>query len=143
MCSSSSHSGHFPGRARRPTLMFCPFLFSDLSPVLLCAQCIRGRKASLEELQTVHSEAHVLLYGTNPLRQKLDCKKYSNAQTVTIHRCTQQTIRASPPLACHGNTGAVVSVKGIYLFHQVSQQKVQCNKVRWRCYDEVRTGWPC
>lgn len=22
----------------------------------------------------VHSEAHVLLYGTNPLRQKLDCK---------------------------------------------------------------------
>uniref|UniRef100_A0A3Q1G7J7 Histone deacetylase n=1 Tax=Acanthochromis polyacanthus TaxID=80966 RepID=A0A3Q1G7J7_9TELE len=40
----------------------------------LCLQCIRGRKASLEELQTVHSEAHVLLYGTNPLRQKLDCK---------------------------------------------------------------------
>lgn len=37
-------------------------------------QCIRGRKASLEELQMVHSEAHVLLYGTNPLRQKLDCK---------------------------------------------------------------------
>uniref|UniRef100_A0A8C3A999 Histone deacetylase n=1 Tax=Cyclopterus lumpus TaxID=8103 RepID=A0A8C3A999_CYCLU len=37
-------------------------------------ECIRGRKASLEELQTVHSEAHVLLYGTNPLRQKLDCK---------------------------------------------------------------------
>uniref|UniRef100_A0A8D0DBI9 Histone deacetylase n=1 Tax=Sander lucioperca TaxID=283035 RepID=A0A8D0DBI9_SANLU len=35
-------------------------------------ECIRGRKASLEELQTVHSEAHVLLYGTNPLRQKLD-----------------------------------------------------------------------
>ncbi|KAL2081542.1 hypothetical protein ACEWY4_023395 [Coilia grayii] len=39
---------------------------------LLCPQCIRGRKATLEELQTVHSEAHVLLYGTNPLRQKLD-----------------------------------------------------------------------
>ncbi|XP_051568551.1 histone deacetylase 4-like isoform X3 [Myxocyprinus asiaticus] len=35
-------------------------------------ECIRGRKASLEELQTVHSEAHVMLYGTNPLRQKLD-----------------------------------------------------------------------
>uniref|UniRef100_A0A1A8GZG6 Histone deacetylase n=2 Tax=Nothobranchius korthausae TaxID=1143690 RepID=A0A1A8GZG6_9TELE len=35
-------------------------------------ECIRGRKASQEELQTVHSEAHVLLYGTNPLRQKLD-----------------------------------------------------------------------
>ncbi|XP_065108335.1 histone deacetylase 4 isoform X1 [Paramisgurnus dabryanus] len=35
-------------------------------------ECIRGRKATLEELQTVHTEAHVLLYGTNPLRQKLD-----------------------------------------------------------------------
>uniref|UniRef100_A0A671SX53 Histone deacetylase n=1 Tax=Sinocyclocheilus anshuiensis TaxID=1608454 RepID=A0A671SX53_9TELE len=35
-------------------------------------ECIRGRKATLEELQTVHSEAHVMLYGTNPLRQKLD-----------------------------------------------------------------------
>lgn len=46
--------------------------------VLLCDQCIRGRKASLEELQTVHSEAHVLLYGTNPLRQKLDCKICNN-----------------------------------------------------------------
>uniref|UniRef100_A0A2K6LCZ9 Histone deacetylase n=1 Tax=Rhinopithecus bieti TaxID=61621 RepID=A0A2K6LCZ9_RHIBE len=39
-------------------------------------ECIRGRKATLEELQTVHSEAHTLLYGTNPLnRQKLDSKK--------------------------------------------------------------------
>ncbi|XP_075463491.1 histone deacetylase 4 isoform X2 [Ascaphus truei] len=36
-------------------------------------ECIRGRKATLEELQTIHSEAHTLLYGTNPLnRQKLD-----------------------------------------------------------------------
>lgn len=48
------------------------------SSIVLCDQCIRGRKASLEELQTVHSEAHVLLYGTNPLRQKLDCKKCTN-----------------------------------------------------------------
>ncbi|KAG8508261.1 Histone deacetylase 4, partial [Galemys pyrenaicus] len=39
-------------------------------------QCVRGRKATLEELQTVHSEAHALLYGTNPLnRQKLDSKR--------------------------------------------------------------------
>ncbi|XP_036108970.1 histone deacetylase 7 isoform X2 [Molossus molossus] len=36
-------------------------------------ECLRGRKASLEELQSVHSEQHVLLYGTNPLsRLKLD-----------------------------------------------------------------------
>ncbi len=41
---------------------------------VLYFQCIRGRKATLEELQTVHSQAHVMLYGTNPLRQKLDSK---------------------------------------------------------------------
>ncbi|NWW73936.1 HDAC7 deacetylase, partial [Climacteris rufus] len=36
-------------------------------------ECLRGRKATLEELQSVHSERHVLLYGTNPLsRLKLD-----------------------------------------------------------------------
>ncbi|XP_069509291.1 histone deacetylase 7 isoform X3 [Ambystoma mexicanum] len=39
-------------------------------------ECIRGRKATLEELQSVHSERHVLLYGTNPLnRLKLDNRK--------------------------------------------------------------------
>uniref|UniRef100_A0A8C8SVM4 Histone deacetylase n=1 Tax=Pelusios castaneus TaxID=367368 RepID=A0A8C8SVM4_9SAUR len=37
---------------------------------------IRGRKATLDEIQTVHSEHHTLLYGTSPLnRQKLDSKK--------------------------------------------------------------------
>ncbi|XP_077026796.1 histone deacetylase 7 isoform X2 [Tamandua tetradactyla] len=36
-------------------------------------ECLRGRKASLEELRSVHSERHMLLYGTNPLsRLKLD-----------------------------------------------------------------------
>ncbi|KAJ7420761.1 hypothetical protein BTVI_20372 [Pitangus sulphuratus] len=45
-------------------------------------KCIRGRKATLEELQTVHSEAHTLLYGTNPLnRQKLDSKKLLGSLT--------------------------------------------------------------
>lgn len=40
---------------------------------MVLPQCLRGRKASLEELQSVHSERHVLLYGTNPLsRLKLD-----------------------------------------------------------------------
>ncbi|KAL0977833.1 hypothetical protein UPYG_G00161890 [Umbra pygmaea] len=39
-------------------------------------ECIRSRKASMEELQSVHSEKHVLLYGTNPLnRLKLDNRK--------------------------------------------------------------------
>uniref|UniRef100_A0A3B3QBI4 Histone deacetylase n=1 Tax=Paramormyrops kingsleyae TaxID=1676925 RepID=A0A3B3QBI4_9TELE len=41
-----------------------------------CEQRIRGRKATLDEIQTVHSEHHALLYGTSPLnRQKLDSKK--------------------------------------------------------------------
>ncbi|XP_067360202.1 histone deacetylase 7-like isoform X2 [Channa argus] len=39
---------------------------------------IRSRKATLEELQSVHSEKHVLLFGTNPLnRLKLDSRKLS------------------------------------------------------------------
>uniref|UniRef100_A0A671LQV6 Histone deacetylase n=1 Tax=Sinocyclocheilus anshuiensis TaxID=1608454 RepID=A0A671LQV6_9TELE len=44
--------------------------------VFVCVQRIRGRKATLDEIQTVHSEYHTLLYGTSPLnRQKLDSKK--------------------------------------------------------------------
>lgn len=40
------------------------------------SQRVRGRKATLEEIQAVHSEHHALLYGTSPLnRQKLDSKK--------------------------------------------------------------------
>ncbi|XP_054253118.1 histone deacetylase 7 [Indicator indicator] len=36
-------------------------------------ECLRGRKATLEELQSAHTERHVFLYGTNPLnRLKLD-----------------------------------------------------------------------
>uniref|UniRef100_A0A3B3DBR0 Histone deacetylase n=1 Tax=Oryzias melastigma TaxID=30732 RepID=A0A3B3DBR0_ORYME len=54
-------------------------IWSRLQETGLRAHCevIRGRKASPEELQTVHSEAHVQLYGTNPLRQRLDCKTCS------------------------------------------------------------------
>lgn len=62
------------------------------SSILLCDQCIRGRKASLEELQTVHSEAHVLLYGTNPLRQKLDCKTCNNT-FIHAHKFTNTLIK--------------------------------------------------
>lgn len=39
---------------------------------------VRSRKATLEEIQACHSEAHALLFGTNPLnRQKLDMNKLS------------------------------------------------------------------
>uniref|UniRef100_A0A4W5LV06 Histone deacetylase n=1 Tax=Hucho hucho TaxID=62062 RepID=A0A4W5LV06_9TELE len=54
-------------------------VWSRLQETGLLGRCerIRGRKATLDEIQTVHSEYHTLLYGTSPLnRQKLDSKKY-------------------------------------------------------------------
>uniref|UniRef100_A0A674NTE6 Histone deacetylase n=1 Tax=Takifugu rubripes TaxID=31033 RepID=A0A674NTE6_TAKRU len=67
MCGNTNNHPEHAGRIQS--------IWSRLQETGLRAQCecIRGRKATLEELQTVHSEAHVLLYGTNPLRQKLDC----------------------------------------------------------------------
>ncbi|XP_059812559.1 histone deacetylase 5 isoform X2 [Hypanus sabinus] len=53
-------------------------IWSRLQETGLINKCerIRGRKATLDEIQTVHSEHHTLLYGTSPLnRQKLDSKK--------------------------------------------------------------------
>ncbi|MBN3305444.1 HDAC5 deacetylase, partial [Amia calva] len=53
-------------------------VWSRLQETGLLSRCerIRGRKATLDEIQTVHSEHHTLLYGTSPLnRQKLDSKK--------------------------------------------------------------------
>ncbi|KAJ8264603.1 hypothetical protein GJAV_G00151180 [Gymnothorax javanicus] len=57
-------------------------IWSRLQETGLLNRCerIRGRKATLDEIQTVHSEHHTLLYGTNPLnRQKLDSKKLSGS----------------------------------------------------------------
>ncbi|XP_013003630.1 histone deacetylase 5 isoform X3 [Cavia porcellus] len=53
-------------------------IWSRLQETGLLGKCerVRGRKATLDEIQTVHSELHTLLYGTSPLnRQKLDSKK--------------------------------------------------------------------
>ncbi|XP_044597333.1 histone deacetylase 4 isoform X5 [Cotesia glomerata] len=55
-------------------------VWARLSETGLLQRCdrIRSRKATLEEIQTCHSEAHTLLFGTNPLnRQKLDLSKLS------------------------------------------------------------------
>uniref|UniRef100_A0A665T060 Histone deacetylase n=1 Tax=Echeneis naucrates TaxID=173247 RepID=A0A665T060_ECHNA len=52
-------------------------IWSRLQETGLLGRCerIRGRKASLDEIQSVHSEFHTLLYGTSPLnRHKLDHK---------------------------------------------------------------------
>ncbi|XP_025162173.1 histone deacetylase 5 isoform X11 [Harpegnathos saltator] len=55
-------------------------VWARLSETGLLQRCdrVRSRKATLEEIQTCHSEAHALLFGTNPLnRQKLDMSKLS------------------------------------------------------------------
>lgn len=61
-------------------------------------QCLRGRKATLEELQCVHTERHVFLYGTNPLnRLKLDNGKLAGESTFTP--LPWAAVRS--PSACH------------------------------------------
>lgn len=41
--------------------------------------CLRTRKATLEEIQSCHSEAHTLLFGTNPLnRSRLDMSMFAD-----------------------------------------------------------------
>ncbi|XP_039304510.1 histone deacetylase 5 isoform X7 [Solenopsis invicta] len=55
-------------------------VWARLSETGLLQRCdrVRSRKATLEEIQTCHSEAHALLFGTNPLnRQKVDMSKLS------------------------------------------------------------------
>ncbi|XP_037128376.1 histone deacetylase 7 isoform X1 [Syngnathus acus] len=71
-CACGDNSSH-PEHAGR-----IQSIWSRLQERGLRGQCesIRGRKATLEELQSVHTERHVLLYGTNPLnRLKLDNRK--------------------------------------------------------------------
>ncbi|XP_029171772.1 LOW QUALITY PROTEIN: histone deacetylase 9 [Nylanderia fulva] len=53
-------------------------VWARLSETGLLQRCdrIRSRKASLDEIQTCHSEPHALLFGTNPMnRQKLEMSK--------------------------------------------------------------------
>lgn len=45
------------------------------SDMMSLSQRVRGRKATLDEIQTVHTEHHTLLYGTSPQsRHKLESK---------------------------------------------------------------------
>nr|XP_020637051.1 histone deacetylase 9 isoform X2 [Pogona vitticeps] len=70
MCGSYTNHPEHAGRIRS--------ICSRLQERGLLNKCerIRGRKATLEEIQLVHSEHHSLLYGTSPLnRQKLDPRK--------------------------------------------------------------------
>ncbi|XP_008587623.1 PREDICTED: histone deacetylase 9-like [Galeopterus variegatus] len=64
-------------------------IWSRLQETGLLNKCerIQGRKASLEEIQLVHSEHHSLLYGTNPLDgQKLDPRILLDEECLEIAR---------------------------------------------------------
>ena len=53
-----------------------------------CLQRVKSRKATIEELQTCHSEAYTLLYGTNSHnRQKLDPKILGKRQLLQKSHC--------------------------------------------------------
>uniref|UniRef100_A0A8D0H879 histone deacetylase n=1 Tax=Sphenodon punctatus TaxID=8508 RepID=A0A8D0H879_SPHPU len=65
-------------------------IWSRLQETGLLSKCerIRGRKATLDEIQTIHSEHHTLLYGTSPLnRQKLDSKNWPSRWPRESSRC--------------------------------------------------------
>ncbi|KAM3622116.1 uncharacterized protein V6R79_020506 [Siganus canaliculatus] len=69
-CGDNSRHPEHAGRVQS--------IWSRLHERGLRSQCerIRSRKATLEELQSVHSEKHVLFFGANPLnRLKLDNRK--------------------------------------------------------------------
>lgn len=80
-------------------------------------QCLRGRKATLEELQCVHTERHVFLYGTNPLnRLKLDNGKLAGEPPVRSRRCPPCAVRPwplpVPPQLCGCEVLTVPSPQG-------------------------------
>uniref|UniRef100_A0A671KZ44 Histone deacetylase n=1 Tax=Sinocyclocheilus anshuiensis TaxID=1608454 RepID=A0A671KZ44_9TELE len=82
-CTCGDNSSH-PEHAGR-----IQSIWSRLQERGLRGQCesIRGRKATLEELQSVHTERHVLLYGTNPLnRLKLDNRKLAGNTSMLVFR---------------------------------------------------------
>lgn len=79
-------SVRYDSRARIHTSPESVLCYMDCIFLCLCAQRIRSRKATLEELQSVHSEKHVLLFGTNPLNQlKLDNHKLAGNNNNHLH----------------------------------------------------------
>ncbi|XP_069940162.1 histone deacetylase 9 isoform X4 [Cherax quadricarinatus] len=72
ICGDNSHHPEHGGRLQS--------IMARLQETGLIHRChrLRTRKASLEEIQSCHSEAHTLLFGTNPWnRQRLDTSKFS------------------------------------------------------------------
>lgn len=72
ICGNNSRHPEHAGRLQS--------IWARLMETGLVGRCdrLRSRKATIEELQTCHSEVHSLLFGTNPLnRQKMDMSKLS------------------------------------------------------------------
>ncbi|XP_044737712.1 histone deacetylase 4 isoform X3 [Chrysoperla carnea] len=72
ICGNNSNHPEHAGRLQS--------IWARLMETGLVSRCdrLRSRKATIEELQTCHSEVHALLFGTNPLnRQKMDMSKLS------------------------------------------------------------------
>lgn len=70
ICGDNSHHPEHSGRLQS--------IWARLQETGLASRCekIRSRKATLEEIQSCHSEAYTLLFGASPLnRQKLDPSK--------------------------------------------------------------------
>ncbi|ODM95857.1 Histone deacetylase 4 [Orchesella cincta] len=71
LCGDNSQHPEHPGRLQS--------IWARLQETGLISMCekIRTRKATLEEIQSCHSEAHTLLFGTNPLsRQRLELSRF-------------------------------------------------------------------
>ncbi|XP_014675838.1 PREDICTED: histone deacetylase 4-like [Priapulus caudatus] len=69
-CGNYSHHPEHGGRLQS--------IWARLQETGLAARCerVRARKATLDEIQTCHTEAHALFFGTSPLnRQKIDPHK--------------------------------------------------------------------
>uniref|UniRef100_A0A2K5RTN6 Histone deacetylase n=1 Tax=Cebus imitator TaxID=2715852 RepID=A0A2K5RTN6_CEBIM len=114
-------------------------IWSRLQETGLLSKCerIRGRKATLDEIQAVHSEYHTLLYGTSPLnRQKLDSKKLlgelacgraghvqCQGEMGTVRRTAEPAdlLPFSPPGFCFFNSVAITA--------KLLQQKLNVGKV--------------
>ncbi|XP_071518120.1 histone deacetylase 4 isoform X5 [Panulirus ornatus] len=72
ICGDNSHHPEHGGRLQS--------IMARLQETGLIHRCnkMRTRKATLEEIQSCHSEAHTLLFGTNPWnRQHLDMSKFA------------------------------------------------------------------
>jgi histone deacetylase 4/5 len=73
ICADNFHHPEHGGRLQS--------IWARLQETGLAARCerVRSRKATIEEIQSCHSEAYTLLFGTNPLnRQKLDATKLAD-----------------------------------------------------------------